>query len=103
MRIELTGQSNGSGGFRFRVYKRDRKFFRGMKKVKLELPNPNGESFSIIVKLTKSFRDDCPELRHRKITEWMRDRGDRKWSDKQPPKYEAEPNGNHLRVIRRTK
>lgn len=115
MKIQLSGWSNGNwrdgegkGTFGFSVGKKGREewFSEEWLEVVVELPTPHGEAFQIAIELLPSFWKKCPELRHEEIKEWMIDRGDiepsgRPWPMGQPPKYEAELTGNHLRIIRR--
>ena len=61
MKIVLTGWKGGTFGFR--VNKQDRKFFRDLSKIKLELPNPGEEPYRIEIELSQSFWRECPELR----------------------------------------
>ena len=89
MRIELSGWNDGNwrdgegkGTFGFNVGRRGRKkwFSREWLKVVIELPNSDGEFSSINIELYRDneptkFWDNCPELRHEKIKEWMIDRG----------------------------
>ena len=109
MRIVLSGWYGGgkSGTFGLRVSVKDRELFRGLTKVKLELPNSHGKSRRMQRELSSSFWRSCPELRSREIGEWMSDRGDcllhklQPWPRGKglPPKYEAEITGGYLRVI----
>ena len=107
--IELTGWNDGNwregkGTFGLRVYKKDRKLFCKIKKVNLELPNPHGKPFQIEIEIGEPFWNDCPELRHPKIREWMLEREDirpsgRPWDKRNPPKYEARLTENYLQII----
>ncbi len=97
MTIVLTGWKGGTFGFR--VSKQDRKFFRQLSKVRLELPNPRGEPCQIEIRLSQSFWRECPELRSKEIGGWMFRRGNWPWPEGKPPKYKAKMKGNHLRVV----
>ena len=121
MKIKLTAWTNGGWktgkgtfGLSMRADVRDESFSKEWLEVVVELPNPDGGFSSIKIELYRqdgkptAFWRDCPELRHEKIREWMIERGDiepfgRPWPINQPPKYEAELTGNHLRVIRQTR
>ena len=96
MKIVLSGWRGGI--FEFRVSMKNRELFRGLTKVKLQLPDSRGEFCQTEIELTPSFWRKCPEIRDKKIGEWMRERGDIPWTKGSPPKYEAEMTSNHLRV-----
>ncbi len=112
--IELSGWSDGRPdwggslfGFGLRVSMKDREIFRKYSTIKLELPRPAGKFYRLEVAITPSFWRKCPELRHKKIGEWMWERGDclpeaaSPWPDGKgrPPRYKAEVRKNYVRVI----
>ena len=56
---------------------------------------------SIDIDLKGSFWRNCHEFRGSAIGKWMKKRGDCLWPYEKPPKYNAEMQGNYIRILRR--
>ena len=87
------GQHNPSGaGYGLRIGKRnrDRYFEQEWSDVELMLP---GRTTPVYVPISDSFWDDCPELRHKKIGQWLRRNDLAPWPAENPPHFELEIEG----------
>ena len=96
--IELTGGKWGTYGFRVKRKDRD-VLFDGLETVILDPPLNNGKVQSIDISLEGSFWRKCHEFRRSAIGKWMKKRGDCPWPFQDPPKYQAEMKGNHIKLL----
>ena len=102
MKITLTGQTNGTGPFRLGVSKKIRDIFYGFSEITLELPDPDGETYTAFnVEIQPAFKRACPHFYDKKIADWITKRGESSWTYKgeKPPKYEAKVTGSRVRVL----
>ena len=93
--LRLTGWTNGTTGFGFRVAADSYCMLpRTMQRVRIELP---GHAVQPLCEVSPTFWTTCPEFRSAEIGRWMTKRGDmakcreKSWLRGKPPRYKAEP------------
>ena len=92
------GEFHKSGaGYGLRIEERCRKIFdKSWRYILLELPNGN----VVRVNLSKTFWTTCPEVRSKKIGEWLISSGYGTWPRGNPPRFQIRQiTNNHFKIV----
>ena len=100
MKIQLTAQTDGTRPSRLGVSETVRDIFDEFSEITLELPDPDGETYTAFsVKIQPGFWNKCNHFYDKRIADWITKREESSWAYRNPPKYEAEVAGNRVRVL----
>ena len=91
--MQVRGWSNGDGTYGLRVGARNqREFFRPeWDEIRIEIDGARHA-----VRITESFRNQCPHVRSPVIRDWLRKHRTLEWPEGDPPTAELVPLGDNL-------
>lgn len=94
-----TGWKGGTYGIRVGAHNRDKFFDPDWKTVELELVG-GPEAQKVVVSVSQSFWQNCPELRAAAIGRWLMGLGLAPWLKGSPPRLQLEAQGDGaLKVV----